>query len=259
MKRKIRKTDFLIGLLLTFSLGFITSCAGFFSRYSTDEPEDIPLLENGNVYVSFNVNEMFSRTVLPTVTLSQYTYKLEAKQSGVVKKTVSPYTLASKVELPLGIYDFTLTGSKNSKDIVSGNLSGIDLTSKSKNLTFSLKPLTGNKGSAEITLIIPQTGVSKVKSGISTSLTAEPVTETPVSSFTLSNGKYRRNFTYSNTLNSAVTQFAVFKVYDSKGGLVASRTESLLIVGGCTSSATIEITANDFHTYTPAITVTKNG
>lgn len=220
---------------------------------------------NKTVSVRFNVNAIKSRTVLPSVDLSNYSYYLTAENSSQEKKEVASDVNLSRIgegyDFTPDTYTFTLTAKAGANSVFQGISDEVDLTTGNASVTFLMLPITGGTGNASISLSVDEgIGVETVKFGYSDS----PVTKFESAGDTEEHGmgiavEGKHNFTYElRDKPSAVTQFVHFYFYDKYGYLLTTRTESVIIVSGATSTASISISERDLLKFTTAVTLKKN-
>ncbi|MCF0241937.1 MAG: hypothetical protein HUK25_04825, partial [Treponema sp.] len=122
-------------------------------------------------------------------------------------------------------------------------------------------PHQAGKGNAEIIVKVPS-AIKKVKDGVLSSITAAPETESIVSSpewtYDSATELYSKTYEYSS-LDAGKTHYAIFKMYDSSGNVIAGRFESLIIIAGQTSKATIIVDDDKLHTYDVQLELKKDG
>lgn len=250
------KRFFIISLFISI---IFFSCDSFhdFSYDNTTVPE-------GKACINISVNDTYSRTALPVFDWDDFTYELIAVQNPGEATQKDPQTLFSEryyeqlvkgITLDVGKYKFTLNAYRNSKKVLSGTQT-VDLSSGNISLSFLMYSVSGEKGSAIVKLVYPmESPVTKVVAYTSDSIFEEK------SGVELTNkivsGKLESSYEVSN-LDSNKEQYAIIKFYDANNTLVYSCAESLIIVGGCVSKSTIEVTNEDWHTYICTVTLKKD-
>jgi hypothetical protein len=198
-----------------------------------------------------------SKTAIPaSFDLANYDYVLTAKIGSSTEDTVivektgyDEFKDGKDIQLTQATsYVFTLSGYiKDTNTIAIQGVTGtVDLSNGGgKSITFFMKPVLGLTGKAEISVTYP----SRVDSveciatsdlfglTLNSSVTVTPDNATAPTKFTLTN------------VPSGTKCYAVIYFYDENGAKIASRVESLLIVGNLTSTSSIEITEDSLHTF----------
>lgn len=222
------------------------------------------------VYISLSGNE--ARSALPDVTWSDewknLTYKLIAVQNPNEVNQKSPVTLFENcsydnlgqgIELDVAKYRFTLEAYKGGVKSLSGETT-VNLAEGNTVLTFKMYPATGSTGSAVINLTYPSDGVvSSVKAGVSSTIFASPESVHAETVRTkISSGVITATISKEN-LPSNTEQYLLLWFYDANGSLIYSGAESLIIFGGYTSYANINLTKDDWHSYICTVSLKKDG
>ncbi len=222
------------------------------------------------VYASFSISGTSARTALPSeINWASYTYTLDgiegygtssAKASKTIFSNKTYASLSELVELEAANYQFTLTAYASSVAVLQGQAVA-DFSTGNKTVSFKMYPLTGASGNAEITITLPDDGViTSITAGYSTNPVAGVEDLTLKQSLSITSAASSRSALYSITdLDSGSSQYAVFYFYDAAGGLIASRSESLYIVGGLTSYSTIDFTENDYFRYGVTVNLKVDG
>lgn len=184
--------------------------------------------------------------------------------------------ISATYSIPLGIYSFTLcafnasssddetnidetsasetnagktNGSSPALSVsslaFSGSEDNVNLSDGKKLLSFKMYPAEGGKGSARIKLFLKD-GVESVKAGISSVPFADECDLIPVSVLeknsdsSASFGEEESSVTfYASGLSSGSVQYAIFYLYDSRNRLVATLSESIIVVAGSESASEI--------------------
>lgn len=181
--------------------------------------------------------------------------------------------LASGVKLEPHKYIFTLIAlDKTSKaPALFGETGVIDLTTGGKTVNFVMLPVTGSTGSAKITFIFPENEtlgevtacITKADNPMQFSSDSHLVTKAKTSFTKITeDGTYKDfnkvelNFT---DLESGVSQFAYILVNDISGKAIASRLESIEVIGGKLSTSTVIIPKDSYRTYAVTFTLSVDG
>ncbi|MCQ2589574.1 MAG: hypothetical protein MJ179_04040 [Treponema sp.] len=222
------------------------------------------------VYISLSGNE--ARSALPDVTWSDewknLTYKLIAVQNPNEVNQKNPVTLFENcsydnlgqgIELDVAKYRFTLEAYKGGVKSLSGETT-VNLAEGNTVLSFKMYPATGSTGSAVINLTYPSDGVvSSVKAGVSSTIFASPESVHAETVRTkISSGVITATISKEN-LPSNTEQYLLLWFYDANGSLIYSGAESLIIFGGYTSYANINLTKDDWHSYICTVSLKKDG
>lgn len=211
---------------------------------------------------------MESRTALPEINFSDFTYELRSldiNDAGATEKQVGSNSrmtreqLNSGIAIKIGNYKFTLNAYKDGTKILSGSTI-VDLgTTGNTNLTFKMYPSSGSTGSATITVKYPQESpVTLVKAAVSSDLFVDPV-EVGAEKQTITTvaGDKNVSFTCPN-LASNGAHYAHLWFYDQAGNIVYTLLESIVIVGGHNSTSTKNLTDDDWKTYACAVNLKKD-
>lgn len=236
----------LVKLISTFLI-----CAGILAGCNM-ETEDI----SGRGKVKF-VLEDNSRTALPSIIFSNYTYTLTGTGASNVsfpaegKATYA--ALTGGYEIPSGEYTFVCKAYSGDSEVLTGTTTAtID---GSKTVSFKMLPCASSlKGNAEVTLILPE-GDSWSNYTLKAACGSNPEADLSGNPEIVSGTERNAVFTRSD-LNADSTQYVFFYIYDKNGSapqLVGSYVESMIIVGGSTSSSTIRLSAADFNKYAVSV------
>lgn len=219
----------------------------------------------GKAIVSISVKDSYSRTAIPVFDWDDFTYELIAVQNPGEASQKDPQTLfkdrtyeqlVKGISLDVAKYKFTLNAYSDNRKVLAGTQI-VDLSSGNINLSFLMYSVSGEKGSASVKIVYPKENpVAKIVAYTSDAI-FEDSTGIELSSKIVS-GKLESTYEVSN-LDSNKEQYAIIKFYDSNNTLVYSCAESLIIVGGCVSKSTIELTDEDWHTYICTVTLKKDG
>lgn len=253
-------TAFFSFMLLT---GIFTSCENISISDSSSNTET-PSKEK--ITVKISVKEFQDRTALPAINWPDFNFNLSAIQNygePAQKETETLFTNKSYTNLVQGIelepakYHFMLTAVKDGISSLSGVCDADLSQSGDTNLVFRMFPVTGGKGSASIKFIFPKDGpVASVKAAYTTEpFSMADAVDCPIN---IVSGEKVVTFNKAD-LPSGIEQYAEFRFYDSTGTLVYSGIESLVIVQGCVSSVTRNLTSDDWHTYGCVANLKKDG
>lgn len=248
-------------LFLTFLISLIfCGCDSFLLSSNENKTSSA-----GKAVISISVNDGHSRTAMPVFNWSDFTYELIAVQNPgepTQKDAETLFTnksydnLIQGISLDVGRYKFTLNAYKDSQKVLSGSHT-VDLSSGNTTLSFLMYPVTGGKGSASISITYPQDSpVAKIVAFTSDEIFDEK--EGVELTGRVVSGKMRTEYKVSE-LPSDKEQYAIIKFYDSNHTLVYSCTESLIILAGVESKSSIELTDDDWHTYSCVVTLKKDG
>ena len=272
----MRKLLFCLFVTVFFTLSLFVSCTTEIipaQPKASDDPSD-------KVMLSINLSDGSSdRTAKPEINWENFIYMLEGQQGSTESAARSAIKtelfdenktladLSGGLALAKAYYKFTLSGYAEDIKVIEGETEPLDFTSTGQAVKFTMHPLSGKAGTAEITVIVPSSNVSKVSYCVSTNVfgTAGKFTDSAVTTengWASSGDSASKTFEISTdcndgTLQSGTTYFAVFKMYDKTNKCVASRIESIIIIGGLASKGTINLSFDDLRTYAPAITLMK--
>lgn len=210
-----------------------------------------------------NQNSSYDRTALPVIDWAEYSYQLKAelnpgeasvKDLGVLFENRTSSELMGGIEVEPGNYRFILNAFKAGKVVLSGDVK-VKIEGDEE-LTFKMWPQSGSEGSARVAVNFPyDTTVGEVRAAYSTEIFANPPSE--VLTPKLVAGKNQVVFEKSN-LPSGTEQYALFWFYDKAGTQICSIAESIIVVGGSQSKSVVNLTSEDWHTYTCSINLKKN-
>lgn len=254
MKKGIFKT------IKAFALGVaalaLASCGNLFDD---SDSSGNALASGEKAAVTFNFAAP-SRTALPSVKLSSYTYTITATDSNsktttlATKQSLTNDTLTASIDA--GTYTFTATAYSGDMAVLTGTSSETTISSSNTSVSITLKAATGGYGTVSVTLKIAESlGASKVTAGIYDDITAtDSGSEQKLD--TTTNSGYT-TVTYSNTsVESGSSKFVIFFIYDSSNKLIMPYAESVYVVNGLISSS--EYTING-ETFVATVTLQKNG
>ena len=254
---KVKKTFLLVTLIsLLFSgCNNLTSSIIFEDQSG---PKDKALL-------TICLDDSDSKTAMPIFNWNDFTYELIAVQNPgepTQKAPVTLFTDRTYEQLVMGIpleaakYRFTLNAYKNSQKALSGTET-VDLSMGNTQLLFIMYATTGSKGSANVKITYPKTSpVSKISAYVSEGIFDEKQgTDLTLGQYEMGNlvATYR-----ASDLTSGKEQYAIIKFFDVNNTLIYSCAESLIVVGGCTSSSEITLTNDDWHTYMCSVILKKD-
>lgn len=217
--------------------------------------------------IKVQIADTYSRTAMPSIAWDDYNYELnyiknygetdvEAEKTLFSGKTKEQ--IASSTSIETGKYRFTLNAYKNTLKVLSGV---VDVTlTQSTALSFKMLPVSGSTGTAKVTVNLPAADSTiaaiKVARSDTISKTLTAASQGTVDTLTITGSKAEW---IETDLPSNTRQYGIFYFLDAQGSVVLTRAESLLIVGGCVSSSTIDVKAEDYHTYAAALTLKKDG
>ena len=248
-----------------FVLFLFLSCEhNSISRVNTnpDKQEKVTIVINPYAY-----NE--SRTAMPEINWEEYSYELTAIENPGEANQKAEETLVSGrskndlgvgIAINLGKYKFTLNASKAGTKVLSGSVTKDFTSGGSALLSFKMYPVSGSKGSAEITVIYPlANSVAKIKAAVTKDLFVNPE-EAGAEELSATTVSGEKKVVYSKTnLSSNSEQYAHMWFYDEAGKVVYTMLESLVIVGGSVSTCERRLTAEDWRTYACSVTLKKDG
>lgn len=254
---------------LLFTLLFFSGCKNSLSaNYEASNKSEVS-------EISFAVSDAMNsaRTAKPSFTWDEYNYELRAvagynpaqtpaQESTVLvqKKAFSNFETGT-MKLPKGNYKFILSGYLGDTKIIQGE-SIIELTNDAQTVPFKMYPVSGNTGSISITLKFPVDNIIKtIKADVSDNKITAPSTEYSFGVVTDSAAQVSYNHAEINVSNiaSATEKYCVINCFDANGKLVFDYAESLYVMGGKTSRATIELKAVDYYRNNASVTITKDG
>lgn len=213
-------------------------------------------------YVYFNIKDADNsgaRIATASYDWNNFTYRLYAKVGGSSERKVivpkdNSYATKSEIftghELALTSYVFTLEAYDSNKSLVFQSADvPVDLSNGTSTVSFIMYPAGTKTGSALITLKFPKgedvKSVSCCTQNIKTNAESNKKT---VSVFSTS-GDYNVVEYAISDLTPGYDTVAVFYLNDVNGTCIASRMESLVIVGGLQSTSEIVLSANDYRKY----------
>lgn len=256
MKKGIFKT------IKAFALGAaalaLASCGNLFD--DSDSSGNV-LASGEKTAVTFNFAAP-SRTALPSVTLSSYTYTITATDSNsktttlATKQSLTNDTLTASIDA--GTYTFTATAYSGDTAVLTGTSSETTISSSNTSVSITLKALAGGSGTVAVTLKIAESlGVGSVKAGLHDSVVSTSSTTDSELPLDITTNSGYTTVTYSNTsVASGTSKFVIFFIYDSSNKLIMPYAESVYVVSGLTSSS--EYTING-ETFVATVTLQKNG
>lgn len=208
-----------------------------------------------------------SRTARPVLDFDSYTYDFScvnllegAGQESLILSDATKVGLSQDISIEIGYYKFFLYAKKYGKRILSGTVS-IDLReSGNSTLSFKMYPVSGNTGNLEIRVNFPAVSpVKKVLGAVVQDLFFSPdeVGASEVGIRTIAGAK-RVVFSGAN-LSSSEVNYAHLWFYDEVENLVYTMLESVIVVGGCTSTCERTLTDADWKTYACVISLKKDG
>lgn len=243
---------YLIALILLVSFA---SCKVF-----VEENENISD-ETKATAVSVSIVSEMARTALPTVDWENYVYTLQARETSTDEKSIvfakkSFSEISATYSIAVGTYDFILDAFISLKNelneqagelVFSGTEKNVNLYDGAKHLSFKMYPAEGGKGGVKIKLFLKD-GVEYVKAGISSVPFADEKDCDLLPAARLENktDAEKRFVEFSaDGLSSGSVQYAMFYLYDSRNRLIATLTESIVVVSG--SESTSEISESSYN------------
>lgn len=246
---------YLIALILLVSFA---SCKVF-----VEENENISD-ETKATAVSVSIVSEMARTALPTVDWENYVYTLQARETSTDEKSIvfaekSFSEISATYSITVGTYDFILDAFISLKNelneqtgelVFSGTEKNVNLYDGAKHLSFKMYPAKGGKGDVKIKLFLKD-GVEYVKAGISSVPFADEKDCDLLPAARLENKtdaeKTEKRFVEfsADGLSSGSVQYAMFYLYDSRNRLIATLTESIVVVSG--SESTSEISESSYN------------
>ena len=188
-----------------------------------------------------------SRTALPSVNLTSYKYKVHYKLS-----TESAYTVSSAFDadsaialsLPAGTYDFEViayatTDTDFSSPILTGSVTAKEISASSSTVSVVLKAATGGTGSVKITLkVATSLGAAKICADLYDEIPEEAPVYDATKALTIdteTNAGYQ-TVTYANaSVDSGVSKYVAFFLYDSSDAYIMPYADSVYVVPGLES------------------------
>lgn len=243
---------YLIALIL---LGSFASCKVF-----VEENENISD-EIKTPAVSVSIASEMARTALPTVDWENYVYTLQARETSTDEKFIvfaekSFSDISATYSIAVGTYDFILDAFSSLNNelneqigelVFSGTEKNVNLYDGAKHLSFKMYPAEGGRGGVKIKLFLKD-GVEYVKAGISSVPFADEKDCDLLPAARLENktDAEKRFVEFSaDELSSGSVQYAMFYLYDSRNRLIATLTESIVVVSG--SESTSEISESSYN------------
>ncbi len=210
-----------------------------------------------------------ARTALPDINWNDYTYELKAIQNpgeATQKPEVTlvngstKENLGTGIAIDLGKYKFTLNAYKASERVLTGTVTKDFTSGGNALLSFKMYPVSGSKGSAEITVFYPMgSSVKQIKAAVSKDLFVNPDEAGAVNvSSTTTSGEMKAVFSKTN-LSSNTEQYAHLWFYDEAGSVIYTMLESLVIVGGSVSTCERRIESSQWRTYECSVSLKKDG
>ncbi len=230
--------------------------------------------ESDKVYISLTLHNGAEeiRTAMPVVQWGEYYYTLKGKYAPTVeglstaeegllvpKQPFSVFDQGNRLPLTRGYYIFTLTGYKDDTPVIEGISAITDLTSGGRTVPFRMFAKEGSKGNAKITVFFPAS-VTKVSAWHSTNFLGSEGKDKEKDFTDFSDGTNKIEYSLTD-LPSGIPQYAQFRFYDNEGSLIASRSESIIVVGDESklSESTLIITMDSLHTYNVSVSLQQNG
>lgn len=243
---------YLIALIL---LGSFASCKVF-----VEENENISD-EIKTPALSVSIASEMARTALPTVDWENYVYTLQARETSTDEKFIvfakkSFSDISATYSIAVGTYDFILDAFSSLNNelneqigelVFSGTEKNVNLYDGAKHLSFKMYPAEGGSGGVKIKLFLKD-GVESVKAGISSVPFADEKDCDLLPAARLENktDAEKRFVEFSaDGLSSGSVQYAMFYLYDSRNRLIATLTESIVVVSG--SESTSEISESSYN------------
>lgn len=227
-------------ILLVGTAVLLASCSDILSNDADSNKS------GGKTTVTFDFSTA-SRTALPSVNLTSYKYKVHYKLS-----TESAYTVSSAFDadsaialsLPAGTYDFEVnayadTDTVFSSPILTGSVTEKEISASSNTVSVVLKAATGGTGSVKITLkVATSLGAAKICAGLYDEIPEEVPAYDSAKALTIdteTNAGYQ-TVTYANaSVDSGVSKYVVFFLYDSSDAYIMPYADSVYVVSGLES------------------------
>lgn len=265
MKNTAKYVAGLLGLMTIFS-----GC-----QFSDLQPEEKKTsVAGGKVKVYFNCitpeEATGARKAFASINFETYKYDLlakETKEGPFTKlngeKKVDYKTIYSGTEISPKTYYFQLEAYDGDNMVLAGSTDAIDLSAGYKHVNFVMRPQSGLKGSAKITVDFPDdSAVARVE----TCLTAVEAPFTPTqnqaktfSAFEASPdyNRFKRFVLNYDELPSGTDIFAYIRIFDTADKIIASRLEAIEITGGAVAESKIYI--EKLRTYAISLPLMKDG
>ena len=253
MFNKMKKIAFIL-----FIIGLLASCNNLFENEIKKQEE--PLAETtvssnftGDYYVSFNLQEAVSRTVLPEYSYTDCLFDLYGTRGDdtevILLNKVSYNELISpkNVKVKTGTWTFTVDCfDENNKKILSGTSPAVNISTSSVTIQIPMTFIVGNDGCVEISLTFPKgtdiATVASVKAGLFNSPLAAADSSCSELTMTSDGDNYKVIFAKSN-LESGLTKYVKFFIYSESGVELGRYTEAVIIGDNLTSKKDLTLTS----------------
>ncbi|MBQ0051979.1 MAG: hypothetical protein KBT11_07945 [Treponema sp.] len=233
------------------------------------EEKLIPAGEKVKVYFNCITSEEASgaRKAFASIDFNSYSYDLYAKESGAENFSklndakVDYKTIYSGTEISPKTYSFQLKAYDGNNMVLAGSTEAIDLATGYKHVNFVMRPQTGFKGSAKLTIDFPNDSlVAKAEACLTT--LADPFSTTDAQTFTAFTdspdyNRFKRFVLNYEGLPSGEEFFAYIRILDSANKVISSRLEAIEITGGAVSESKILI--EKLRTYAISLPLKKDG
>ncbi len=262
----MKRVSFLI-FSAFISFANLTSCK-FFSTSSYSKNKET----KKTVYISLAAENF--RTALPEVNWEEewpnLTYSLTAIKNPGESTEEAPATIFTGrsyenlidpnkgIELEVANYRFILDAYRGTEKSLTG-VTTMNLSSGNSSLFFQMYPASETQGTVKISITFPHDGTVKSAKALLTHSFSDSPSNLNTENLTIKvyNGQDKVVYTKEN-VNSSSEQYLLFWFYDANGALVYSGAESIIIVGGYTSSSTITLSKDDWHSYLCTVSLKKN-
>lgn len=252
MFNKMKKIAFIL-----FIIGLLASCNNLFENEIKKQEE--PLAEttvssnfNGDYYVSFNLQEAVSRTVMPEYSYTDCLFDLHGTRGDdtevllLNKVSYSELVSPKNVKVKTGTWTFTVDCfDENNKKILSGTSPAVNISTSSVTIQIPMTFIVGNDGCVEISLTFPKgtdiATVASVKAGLFNSPLA--AADASCTELTPSPDGENLKVTFAKTnLESGLTKYVKFFIYSEKGVELGHYTEAVIIGDNLTSKKGVALT-----------------
>lgn len=229
----------------------------FFSCSSdSDEQIFLPAVDSGEkVAVTFNLakESVLSSRAVSSVELASYKYTLKAKNSGGTETTLcekSSLTNGSlSVSIAKGTYTFTADAYKDESIVLSGTSETTTISASSSSVSIVLKAVAGGKAAVKITLKIADSfNAASVNADLYDSIENAQDTKKSLALDETTNPGYKTVVYSNDAVESGVSKYVIFFLYDSENSFISHYIEPVYIVGGENIDVTRELTAETVST-----------
>lgn len=259
---------------------YIAGFLGLMTVFSGCQFSDLQLEEKktsvagGKVKVYFNCitpeEATGARKAFASIDFNSYSYDLFAKKSGAGEfrklndGKVDYKTIYSGTEIAPEAYSFQLKAYDNKNNLImEGTTGSIDLATGYKHVNFVMRPQSGLKGSAKITVDFPDdSAIARVETCLTAVEAPFTPTQNQAKTFTAFEAspdynRFKRFVLNYDELPSGTDIFAYIRIFDTADKIIASRLEAIEITGGAVAESKIYI--EKLRTYAISLPLMKDG